>query len=105
MVAAALTAGGRFPADLLLASHRSLRDDFECSCTELDWLVDYLCAQDGVSGARLTGAGWGGCVIALGDGEALEQLQSRLVYDYAERLDRRARTWLTRASEGARIDL
>jgi galactokinase len=49
---------------LLLASHVSLRDDFEVSCPELDVAVDAAMAA-GAHGARLTGAGFGGCAIAL----------------------------------------
>ena len=56
-----LTEAGR----LMTASHRSLRDDFEVSTPALDALVDHLVALPGVHGARLTGAGFGGCVIAL----------------------------------------
>ena len=51
----------------MAASHRSLRDDFEVSTPVLDELVDRLLAADGVIGARLTGAGFGGCVVALVD--------------------------------------
>jgi galactokinase len=50
---------------LMSESHRSLRDDFEVSTPELDQLVDQLCATPDVLGARLTGAGFGGCVVAL----------------------------------------
>jgi galactokinase len=49
---------------LMLASHASLRDDFQVSTPELDLLVD-LCMDEGAFGARLTGAGFGGCVVAL----------------------------------------
>jgi galactokinase len=52
-------------ADAMAASHRSLRDDFEVSTPVLDALVDELASRDGVIGARLTGAGFGGCVVAL----------------------------------------
>lgn len=63
---AALGAGDRTSmADALAASHRSLRDDFEVSTPVLDALVDELSSRDGVIGARLTGAGFGGCVVAL----------------------------------------
>jgi galactokinase len=55
-----LTALGR----LMLASHASLRDDFEVSTPELDALVDAF-VEAGALGARLTGAGFGGCVVAL----------------------------------------
>jgi len=50
---------------LMTASHRSLRHDFEVSTPALDALVDRLVAMPGVLGARLTGAGFGGCVVAL----------------------------------------
>ena len=50
---------------LMVESHRSLRDDYEVSTEALDTLVDRLLGIDGVFGARLTGAGFGGCVVAL----------------------------------------
>src|SRR5690606_23879369 len=56
----AVTAG-----TLMTESHRSLRDDFEVSTPALDALVQRLLAVPGVHGARLTGAGFGGCVVAL----------------------------------------
>ncbi len=48
-------------------SHRSLRDDYEVSTPVLDELVERLSATPGVHGARLTGAGFGGCVVALAE--------------------------------------
>jgi galactokinase len=50
---------------LMVESHVSLRDDYEVSTPTLDALVESLVATDGVHGARLTGAGFGGCVVAL----------------------------------------
>ena len=50
--------------ELMLASHASLRDDYEVSTPELDSLVDAL-MRSGAWGARLTGAGFGGCVVAI----------------------------------------
>jgi galactokinase len=49
----------------MTASHASLRDDFEVSTPELDALVTRLTRTPGVIGARLTGAGFGGCAVAL----------------------------------------
>jgi galactokinase len=62
-------AGARLDAlgPLMAASHASLRDDFEVSTPELDDLVAKLTATPGVIGARLTGAGFGGCVVALAE--------------------------------------
>jgi galactokinase len=57
----------------MAASHASLRDDFEVSTPGLDALVDRLSATDGVWGARLTGAGFGGCVVALTEPGAVDE--------------------------------
>jgi galactokinase len=58
---------------LMAASHASLRDDFEVSTVALDALVARLAATPGVYGARLTGAGFGGCVVALAEPGALDE--------------------------------
>ena len=50
---------------MMSASHASLRDDYEVSIGALDDIVELLCASDGVYGARLTGAGFGGACVAL----------------------------------------
>jgi galactokinase len=58
---------------ILLAGHRSLADDFEVSTPALDALVARLAAVPGVHGARLTGAGFGGCVVAVAEPGALTE--------------------------------
>ena len=58
---------------LMVASHASLRDDYEVSTPTLDALVERLVATPGVYGARLTGAGFGGCAVALTDPGALDE--------------------------------
>jgi galactokinase len=66
--AAALGSGDLVEAGALMtASHISLRDDYEVSTPALDEAVERLNATAGVYGARLTGAGFGGCVIALSE--------------------------------------
>ncbi|MFQ5514081.1 MAG: galactokinase [Myxococcota bacterium] len=71
---AALRGGDLLAAGaLMLESHRSLRDDFEVSSAPLDRLVERLSSIPGVLGARLTGAGFGGCVVALCEHGALEE--------------------------------
>jgi galactokinase len=51
--------------ELMTQSHISLRDDYEVSCPELDAFVDIAISLDGVYGARMTGAGFGGSAICL----------------------------------------
>ena len=57
---------------LMTESHRSLRDNQEVTTAALDDLVDRLISTPGVFGARLTGGGWGGCVVALAEPGALD---------------------------------
>jgi galactokinase len=64
---------------LMSESHRSLRDDFEVSTPALDALVAALEAAPGVHGARLTGAGFGGCVVALADAGTLARLDTSVL--------------------------
>jgi galactokinase len=64
--AAALESGEIAALHSLMAdSHRSLRDDYEVSCHELDIMVQLAMQQPGVLGARMTGGGFGGCTINL----------------------------------------
>lgn len=71
--AAALRAGDRSEAGRLMSqSHHSLAHDFEVSTPGLDALVEWLVRRPGVFGARLTGAGFGGCVVALTEPGALD---------------------------------
>ena len=90
--------------ELLYQSHESLRDNYECSTPELDWFVDTVRGKPGVTGARLTGAGWGGCAIAVGDLDALAAAADDLSSQYEARFGRKPGTWLTRAGSGARIE-
>ena len=84
--AAALAANDLATAGrLMVESHASLRDEFEVSTPALDALVDRLVATPGVHGARLTGAGFGGCVVALTDPGVLDE------------------GWTVRPSGGARL--
>ncbi|MBO0453046.1 galactokinase [Candidatus Enterococcus murrayae] len=67
---------------LLNASHYSLRHDYEVTGVELDTLVDAAQAQAGVLGARMTGAGFGGCAIALVKEEAIPSFKNNVYDEY-----------------------
>ena len=69
---------------LMYESHRSMRDDFEISIPELDTFVELATAYDAL-GARLTGAGFGGCAIALMKHEDVEGLKSTVLQNFEER--------------------
>lgn len=72
--AEALVAGDlRGLGALFVESHASLRDDFACSTPVVDELVARLVATPGVHGARMTGGGWGGCVVAIAEPGAVEE--------------------------------
>jgi len=69
----------------LNASHRSTSVDYDVSCAELDVITDAARSCDGVFGARLTGAGFGGCAIALIRPGYREQVAARVGEVFAER--------------------
>lgn len=89
---------------LLNASHRSLRDDYQCSSPELDWVVEHCVARIGIDGARLTGAGWGGCAIVVGDAKVLAEFSRELAETFELSWGRSPRIWLTSPDAGARIE-
>ena len=69
--------------DLLTASHASLRDDYEVSCAELDLAVDTALAA-GALGARMTGGGFGGSVIALVRADLQGSVSAKITAAFAE---------------------
>jgi galactokinase len=85
-------------------SHDSLRDDYEVSSAELDWLVDWSRARQGVLGARLTGAGFGGCAITLIENAGVESFVAELPGEYSTATGRQARCWVCTAAAGAAVE-
>ena len=88
--------------ELMRASHRSLRDDYQVSCRELDVMVEIADRQRGVYGSRMTGGGFGGCTIHLVDVEHGTEFQSRVAKAYHAATGRDPDIYLCRASEGVR---
>ena len=101
---AGLRANGVIDASLLYESHASLRDRYECSSPELDWFVDRAMRAEGVEGARLTGAGWGGCAIAFGSRAALTAAGDAIAPEYEQEFHHTPRVWLTEAAAGATVE-
>ena len=86
---------------LFTESHRSLRDDYEVSCAELDFLVDSALAVEGVYGARMTGGGFGGCTVNLLRPEAAGEFTRRIRQAYQERFGIVPQVYPCHASSGA----
>lgn len=89
---------------LLDESHESLRVDFQCTSPELDWVVDWARGREGVVGARMTGAGWGGCAIVVGTEPGVASLAPELAAAFHRRFGHKPRLWLTGAEEGLDVE-
>jgi galactokinase len=85
---------------LMLASHASLRDDMQVSTPDLDVLVDCL-VDAGALGARLTGGGFGGCVVALVPADRVDEIARVAPARYRERTGREPSPMIVRAAAGA----
>jgi galactokinase len=88
---------------LMYAGHASLRDLYEVSTPELDALVAIARGLPGCIGARLTGAGFGGCTINLVEEEQAEEFIQALTAEYRQKTGGEAQVYLCQASEGAKI--
>lgn len=87
---------------LMNASHESLQHDYEVTGIELDTIVHTAWEQPGVLGARMTGAGFGGCAIALVKKEQLENIQTNINQTYVEEIGKEASFYTATIGEGAR---
>ena len=90
---------------LMAESHRSLRDDFEVSCAELDAVVKVAAdigLNDGVYGCRMTGGGFGGSCVALIDPKRQEQIIYTLEHGYSRLTGRQLNVLVTQPGPGAR---
>jgi len=89
--------------ELMNASHESLRDDYEVSSKELDTLVELARQQPGVLGARMTGAGFGGCTVNLVRADAAENFAQAVAAAYEKALGLKAEIYVCQASDGALV--
>ncbi|MCU0485185.1 MAG: galactokinase [Anaerolineales bacterium] len=86
---------------LMYATHRSLRDLYEVSCPELDLLVQLTRQIPGCYGARLTGAGFGGCTVNLVETTAVETFSQVLHDKYLQHTGRDVPIYVCHAADGA----
>jgi galactokinase len=87
---------------LMAEAHRSFRDDFEASCSELDTLVEIASGLSGCYGARMTGGGFGGCTVNLVDESRADKFRQEIHARYRAITGIDADIYLCRASDGAR---
>ncbi len=85
---------------LMIEGHRSLRDDYEVSAVELDALVEAAVEVPGCYGARLTGAGFGGCTIALVAEDAVPEFKAHIAKAYDERFGKQPAVYVTHPADG-----
>ena len=85
------------------ASHASMRDDFEITCPEVDFLADLAQGAEGVYGSRMTGGGFGGCTVSLVEAAAVERLSQILVDGYRVGCGLDAEIYVCSPSDGARL--
>ena len=89
---------------LMYASHRALKDDYEVSCAELDTVVDIAAnigMAGGIYGCRMTGGGFGGCCVALVDSAKVEAISQALEAECTKRTGIKPTLFVSRPGEGA----
>lgn len=86
---------------LMRESHRSLRDDYEVSCKELDLMVEIANQAAGVFGARMTGGGFGGCTLNLVAAESVDSFKQVVVTGYAEATGLEPEIYVCSPAQGA----
>ncbi len=85
------------------ASHVGLRDEYEVSCPELDYLVDGALELNGVFGSRMMGAGFGGCTINLVSLDHLDEFREGMEKVYRDKLKKSAKIYITSIEEGTSL--
>ncbi|HAD05943.1 MAG TPA: galactokinase [Anaerolineaceae bacterium] len=94
---------GKAFGQLMYEGHASLRDLYQVSIPELDILVEIASRLPGCFGARLTGAGFGGCTVNLVEEEAAQTFVQGLAQEYTSRTGKRAEIYICHASEGVSL--
>jgi galactokinase len=88
---------------LMIASHNSLRDDYEVTGKELDTLVEESLNQEGVIGARMTGAGFGGCAVSIVKSDKVDDFIKNVGKEYKEKIGYEANFYAVEIGNGPTI--
>ena len=88
---------------LMNESHRSLRDDYEVSCEEIDILVDLAWETEGVIGSRITGGGFGGCTVSIVKNDAVDRFIETIGKQYQEKVGHEAEFYVVEIGDGAGV--
>jgi galactokinase len=94
-------------AELMAASHKSLRDDFEVSCKELDIMVEAAWAigeEGGVLGSRMTGGGFGGSTVTLARADKTNAVMDEMSRIYKEATGIEPHIFSTSAVDGVQVE-
>lgn len=87
---------------LMNESHISLRDDYEVTGAELDTLVEAAWEQEGVIGSRMTGAGFGGCIVSIVENDKVDDFIEKVGARYKDKIGYAADFYVVDIGEGAR---
>lgn len=88
---------------LMVASHDSLRDDYEVTGNELDTIVAESLKQDGVIGARMTGAGFGGCAVSIVENDKVDSFIKNVGNEYKSKIGYEADFYVVEVGDGPKI--
>jgi galactokinase len=98
---AMLSGDARAMGEIMVGSHVSQREDFECSTEEIDFLVETALTLDGCYGSRLTGGGFGGCTVSLVQKAKSEAFATALRTAYRNKFGIEAQVYFSEAVDGA----
>jgi galactokinase len=87
----------------MYASHAGLRDMYEVSCKELDFLAEECMKEKDIAGARMMGGGFGGCIVAIIKEDAIDSITKKISRDYKNKINRDLKVYITRIDNGTCI--
>ena len=80
-----------------------MRDDYEASCPEIDYLVELAWSIPGVIGSRITGGGFGGCTVSIVENSAIDSFIQKSGDDYQRKFGYKPEFYIVKTGGGARV--